>query len=128
VKQRTQIWIVVALAVAALVFDAFFAVRHGFFDLNVYHGAINYWADGGNLYDFVRDRSTYGFTYPPFAALTMLPMAVLSWPVAVAIGSIATLGVTVWLMRQLLAPVISRRGWRKLRSRRSPPPAAITAW
>ncbi len=111
-SKRTQIWIVVALAVAALVFDAFFAVRHGFFDLNVYYGAINYWADGGHLYDFLRKGSTYGFTYPPFAALTMLPMAVLSWPVAVVIGSLATAAVTVWLMRELLRPVIARHGWK----------------
>jgi alpha-1,2-mannosyltransferase len=111
VKKRAQICIAVALAVAALVFDAIFAVRHGFFDLNVYYGAIHYWADGGSLYDFVRKGSTYGFTYPPFAALTMLPMALLSWPVAVVIGSIATIGVTVWLMRELLAPVIAARGW-----------------
>lgn len=109
--KRGQVWTVVALAIAALVFDAFFAVRHGFFDLNVYYGAINYWADGGHIYDFVRKGSTYGFTYPPFAALTMLPMALVSWPVAVAIGSIATIAATVWLMRRLLTPMIERRKW-----------------
>jgi alpha-1,2-mannosyltransferase len=38
-------------------------------------------------------------------------MAVLSWPVAVAIGSLATIGVTVWLMRELLGPMVARRGW-----------------
>ncbi|HCT81265.1 MAG TPA: hypothetical protein DGT23_32810 [Micromonosporaceae bacterium] len=109
--KRGQIWTVVALAIAALVFDAFFAVRHGFFDLNVYYGAVNYWADGGHIYDFVRKGSTYGFTYPPFAALTMLPMALVSWPVAVVIGSIATIAATVWLMRRLLAPMIEHRKW-----------------
>jgi alpha-1,2-mannosyltransferase len=99
---------VAALAAAAFVFDLFFAVRHGFFDLNVYYGAINYWADGNDIYNFVRDRSTYGFTYPPFAALTMLPMALVSWPVAVVIGAILTIVATVWLMRTLLAPMIER--------------------
>ena len=35
-------------------FLAFAAVRHGFFDLKVYYGAINYWVhDGGELYDFL---------------------------------------------------------------------------
>jgi alpha-1,2-mannosyltransferase len=102
---------VVALALAAFLFDLFFAVRHGFFDLNVYYGAVNYWAGGHDIYDFVRMGSTYGFTYPPFAALTMLPMALVSWPVAVVIGSILTIIATVWLMRRLLAPMIDRHGW-----------------
>jgi alpha-1,2-mannosyltransferase len=111
VSTRAQIATLAALAVAAFVFDLFFAVRHGFFDLNVYYGAINYWADGNDIYDFVRKGSTYGFTYPPFGALTMLPMALVSWPVAVVIGSILTVAATVWLMRLLLAPTIKRRGW-----------------
>lgn len=110
VSRRAQILSLTALAVAALTFDAFFAVRHGFFDLNVYYGAINYWADGGNIYDFVRRNSTYGFTYPPFAALTMLPMAVLSWPVTVIISSVATVAVTVWLLWTLLR----KPGWFEL--------------
>jgi alpha-1,2-mannosyltransferase len=107
-----RVWrFLAALAVAAFLFDLFFAVRHGFFDLNVYYGAVNYWADGHDIYDFVREGSTYGFTYPPFAALTMLPMALLSWPVAVVIGSVLTVVATVWLMRRLLAPMIERYGW-----------------
>jgi alpha-1,2-mannosyltransferase len=111
VSKRGRIVSLVALAIAALVFDAFFAVRHGFFDLNVYYGAINYWHDGGFIYDFVRRNSTYGFTYPPFAALTMLPMAFVAWPVAVVIGSIATVAVTVWLLKVLLTPMIKRFHW-----------------
>lgn len=110
-RKSAQVAVVILLAVAALAFDWLFAVRHGFFDLNVYYGAVNYWADGGMIYDFVRIRSTYGFTYPPFAALTMLPMAFVSWPVAVIIGSAATIAVTVWFLRTLLAPMIAQRGW-----------------
>ncbi len=108
---RAKVAAVVALAVAAFLFDFFLAVRHGFFDLNVYYGAINYWASGHDIYDFVRKGSTYGFTYPPFAALTMLPMALVSWPVAVVIGSTLTIVATVWLMRRLLAPMIERYRW-----------------
>jgi len=111
-RRRTKVWLVVGLALAALAFDAVFAVRHGFFDLNVYYGAINYWVnEGGEIYDFVRRNSTYGFTYPPFGALTMLPMAFLSWPVAVVIGSLLTAAVTVWFMHTLLDPMIRERGW-----------------
>lgn len=109
---RAKVFVVVGVALAALAFDAAFAVRHGFFDLNVYYGAINYWVhEGGEIYDFVRRNSTYGFTYPPFGALTMLPMAFLPWPVAVVIGSLMTVAVSVWFMRTLLAPMIRERGW-----------------
>lgn len=109
---RGKVWLVVGLALAAFAFDAAFAVRHGFFDLDVYYGAINFWVhDDGEIYDFVRRNSTYGFTYPPFGALTMLPMAFLSWPVAVVIGSLMTVAVTVWFMRTLLAPMVRGRGW-----------------
>jgi alpha-1,2-mannosyltransferase len=73
--RRKRILTVAGVALATLIFDFFLAVRHGFFDLRVYHGAINYWVhDGGSIYDFVLPFSTYGFTYPPFAALLMLPI------------------------------------------------------
>lgn len=106
-----QIAITVALAAASLVFVALFAQRHGFFDLNVYYGAVRYWTSGGEIYDFVRANSTYGFTYPPFAALAMLPMAVLSWPAAIVVSATATVLVTWWLLRLLLGPVVAAQRW-----------------
>lgn len=97
---KHRIAIVVALALAALAFDAAFATRHGFFDLKVYYGAINFWAHGeGELYDFIKPHSTYGFTYPPFAAVAMLPMAVVPWGVAIGIASVLTIvatGLVIW--------------------------------
>ena len=65
--------------------------RHGFFDLQVYYGAINYWVARR------RRRSTttccrcttYGFTYPPFAALVMLPMAITPWTLAIVVSLLA---------------------------------------
>ncbi|MDI1459408.1 glycosyltransferase 87 family protein [Catellatospora sp. KI3] len=110
-SRARQITIVAAAAAAALVFVALFAQRHGFFDLNVYYGAVRYWVSGGEIYDFVRPRSTYGFTYPPFAALAMLPMAVLAWPVAIVLSCAATALVTWWLLRRLLTPLARARGW-----------------
>ncbi|WP_246002060.1 glycosyltransferase 87 family protein [Allorhizocola rhizosphaerae] len=100
--RRAQIIAVVVLALVVLVFDAIFTARRGFFDLRVYYGAINFWVhDAGELYDYVRPRSTYGFTYPTFAAITMLPMAFLPWPVVLVIASAATVAVTVWLLFEL---------------------------
>lgn len=97
---RHRIAIVAVLALAALAFDAAFATRHGFFDLKVYYGAVNWWVHGhGELYDFIKPRSTYGFTYPPFAAVAMLPMAFVPWGVAIVIASLLTIvatGLVVW--------------------------------
>ena len=63
------------------VFATLTSTRHGLFDLRVYYGAVNYWVhDHGMIYDFGLSVSHYGFTYPPFAAMVMLPMAVLNLP------------------------------------------------
>ena len=71
---------VAVLTLAAAAFAAVLSARHGFFDLRVYRGAVDYWVhDGGMLYDYVNPNTQYGFTYPTFAALTMLPMAFLPW-------------------------------------------------
>jgi alpha-1,2-mannosyltransferase len=109
---RRRVTTVVALALAALTFDFFLAVRHGFFDLSVYYGAINYWMhDGGSLYDYLLPQNTYGFTYPPFAALTMLPMAVTPWHVAIAISSVLTAATTVVVVYWLIEPIARRWSW-----------------
>ncbi|GIJ26890.1 membrane protein [Micromonospora qiuiae] len=109
-----QIVTVVVLAVAVAAFLSVAAVRHGFFDLQVYRGALVWWVhDGGEIYDYLRPGTQYGFTYPPFAALMMLPMAYLSWHpaivVSVAAGA-ATSAVVIWW---LLDPVSRRAGWTR---------------
>ena len=84
-RNRREAAIVAGLAVAVVAFVAVFAVRHGFFDLKVYYGAVNYWIhDHGMLYDYLKPNSKYGFTYPPFAAIAMVPMAVVPWALAIA--------------------------------------------
>lgn len=113
-RTRYQVPAVVLLAAAAGAFVAVFAVRHGFFDLKVYSGAISYWArDDGQIYDYLKPNSKYGFTYPPFAALTMLPMAYVSWPVAVAVSVAATAVTTVLLLWWLVDPISRRAGWTR---------------
>src|SRR5258706_9997405 len=97
--RRRRILIVAGVALVTLVFDYFLAVRHGFFDLDVYHGAVNYWVhDGGSIYDFVKPFSTYGFTYPPFAALVMLPMAITPWALSIIVSCLACATVSVMLI------------------------------
>ncbi len=82
-----------------------------FFDLRVYHGAVDYWAGGGSIYDFVSPDSTYGFTYTPFAALVMLPMALIPWPVAVVASCLAIAVVTVMIVYWFVDPIARRHGW-----------------
>src|SRR4051794_38514262 len=68
----------VGLTVAVGLFVAYVSPRsgwHGEFDLKVYRGAAVWWLDHQPLYAFRHPASPYGFTYPPFAALTMLPWA-----------------------------------------------------
>jgi alpha-1,2-mannosyltransferase len=84
---------------------------HHFFDLRVYHGAVDWWLAGQPLYSFLLPRTRYGFTYPPFAAVVMTPLAAVSEPVAGVLSTVASavvLGVTTWW---LVAPVARRAGW-----------------
>jgi alpha-1,2-mannosyltransferase len=104
--------IVAVVAIATLTFDYNMAQRHGFFDLNVYHGAITYWVHGGgSLYDFLSPQTTYGFTYPPFAALVMLPMALLSFNPTIWVSCFACVAATVLLVHILVDPLARRQGW-----------------
>jgi alpha-1,2-mannosyltransferase len=81
-----------------------------FFDLRVYRGAVRAWLSGHSLYGFSYGGTRFGFTYPPFAALVMLPMAALTLPATIAIATAASavaIGFTTW---QVLAPIARRHG------------------
>jgi len=99
-------------ALAALTFDFYLAVRHGFFDLQVYYGAINYWMhNGGSLYDYLSPNTTYGFTYPPFAALMMTPMGVTPWTAAIVASCVACVATSTIVLYWLVDPIARRQGW-----------------
>ncbi len=84
---------------------------HDFFDLKVYRGAVAWWLDGRPLYDFTYGRSPYGFTYPTFAALLVVPMAALPlWAVA-TVHTLLNVAVLAGLTRWLVVPVARRHGW-----------------
>ncbi|MGC4891791.1 glycosyltransferase family 87 protein [Micromonospora sp. DT227] len=113
-RTTAQVVAVAALAAAVTLFLSVAAVRHGFFDLRVYHGALTYWArDGGEIYDFLKAGTQYGFTYPPFAALVMLPMAYLPWGAAIVVSVAATVVVSAVVIWWLLDPVARRAGWTR---------------
>jgi alpha-1,2-mannosyltransferase len=51
-----------------------------FLDMRIYRNATRYWLQGHGLYTFQQPgtRNHLGFTYPPFGALILLPLAALS--------------------------------------------------
>jgi alpha-1,2-mannosyltransferase len=113
-RVHRRIAVVAAVALATAAFLSVATIQHNFFDLKVYYGAINYWVhDGGQIYDWLKLNSKYGYTYPPFAALAMLPMAFVSWPVAIVIScaaAVVTGGLVVWW---LVDPIARREGWAR---------------
>jgi alpha-1,2-mannosyltransferase len=101
-----------SLAVAVGVFTATVPLLRDWFDLRVYYGTVDAWVHhGGRVYDYWVPGTTYGFTYPPFAALTMLPMALVGLRTAIAVSvvlNLAALAVVVWI---LVGPALRRYGW-----------------
>jgi alpha-1,2-mannosyltransferase len=106
------------LAVGTVAAAAWFIVNHlgnspghHFFDLKVYRGAVDWWLDGRPLYAYRIAHSRYGFTYPPFAALLMTPLAAVSQQVAIILVTVASGAVVVVGTWWLVAPVARRAGW-----------------
>ncbi|MGW3649583.1 glycosyltransferase 87 family protein [Streptomyces sp. NPDC000878] len=109
---RGRLLLVLALAVAVTVFTATVPLLRGWFDLRVYYGTIDTWVHhGGRIYDYRVPGTTYGFTYPPFAAVSMLPMALLGLHAAITAAlllNLAALGAVVWMTA---GPVLRHHGW-----------------
>jgi alpha-1,2-mannosyltransferase len=105
---------VVALAIAVGTGLWVYGNQHDFFDLKIYVAATRWWTDGRDLYDYAQPDRLQGllyFTYPPFAALLLLPFAVMDFDLAVALftaGTALAVAVTTWW---LVAPVARERGW-----------------
>lgn len=102
--------------VAGAVLAAVLAVRafgrpYTFFDLRIYHGAVVWWWGGGDLYSYIAPDITLGFTYPPFAALVMLPMAPFEVATAGYVNAIASLVALGCVLAAILVPVTDRLGW-----------------
>lgn len=113
-RTRYQVLFVIALAVLVTGFLSVAAVRHGFFDLRVYYGALHHWVRAdGEIYDWLMPDSKYGFTYPPFAALLMLPMAYLPWHAAIVISVTITVLASALLIWWLVDPIAQRVGWTR---------------
>ncbi|GAA2480646.1 glycosyltransferase 87 family protein [Winogradskya humida] len=100
--------LVAGAAIAVGVFLVTVPTFRHFFDLGVYRGAVRFWLlDGEPLYEYRYQDSEYGFTYPPFAALVMSPLALTSWPVAIVTSVVVNTAATLTLLRWWLG----RRAW-----------------
>ncbi|MBV1940082.1 DUF2029 domain-containing protein [Streptomyces sp. BV286] len=109
---RRRLLLVVALAVAVTLFTATVPLLRDWFDLRVYHGAVDAWVHhGGHLYDYRVPGTAYGFTYPPFAAVSMLPMALLGLPAAIAVCLLLNLAATAFVLHVLAGHRLRRYGW-----------------
>ncbi|MGC0335828.1 glycosyltransferase 87 family protein [Streptomyces sp. SLBN-8D4] len=109
---RGRLLLVLAAGTAVTVFTATVPLLRDWFDLRVYHGAVDTWVHhGGRLYDYRVPGTTYGFTYPPFAAVAMLPMALLDLRAAIAVGLLLNLAALAVVVRLLTGPSWRRHGW-----------------
>ena len=95
-----------ALALSGLVVHT--GGRH--IDLEVYRFGVQAWLAGGNLYGDLPETAGHivlPFIYPPFAALLMVPLAVVPWVVAwVGLLGLSTLslGATLYVFARRLWP------------------------
>ncbi|MGK5740955.1 glycosyltransferase 87 family protein [Micromonospora sp. URMC 103] len=107
-----RVLLVGGLATVIGVLVAVLPGHRGWFDVGVYHGAIGHWVHGGALYDWTTANG-YGFTYPPFAAVSMLPMAALAWYPTIAVNLLLTVVATAFLLALLVDPLARREGWSR---------------
>jgi alpha-1,2-mannosyltransferase len=111
---RAQLWVLVAVWAVAIAVHIWYGNRHNFYDLQIYAKAMRWWDSGHDLYGFVipdKIQGQLGYTYPPFAALLMRPLAWLPYGAAQAVYLALTVPafvVTTWWM---VAPLARRHGW-----------------
>jgi alpha-1,2-mannosyltransferase len=104
---------VALLALVAAVAHYWYGNRHQFYDLGIYWEAVRWWAGGHDLYSYSRPdpiQGPLGFTYPPFAALLMRPLAALPFGAVAAIFCTLSALALVLTAYWLLAPVADRHG------------------
>src|SRR4051794_3907990 len=116
-------------AMAACVGAGLLAPRlwRGLFGLGVYRGGVQWWLGGQPLYAFQLGHSGYGFTYPPFAAVALTPLALVSAPVAAVLLTAASTAVVLGTTWRFLAPVARRAGRRPLGAVALAVPAVLLA-
>lgn len=108
---RGRLVLVAAATAAVLLLLTTVLLHRGWFDLGVYYGTVHHWVGGGALYDYLVPGSRYGFTYPPFAAVCMLPMRLIDWQSAVVFSLLLNAAATALVLCWTIGPVVRRQGW-----------------
>lgn len=109
---RCRLFLVLALAAAVAVFTATVPLLRDWFDLRVYYGTVHTWLHhGGRIYDYQVPGTTYGFTYPPFAAVSMAPMGYVGLGTAIVGALVLNLAALALVLRILAGPGWRRYGW-----------------
>ncbi len=109
---RGRLLLVLALAAVVTVFTATVPLLRDWFDLRVYYGTIHTWLHhGGRIYDYHVPGTAYGFTYPPFAAVSMAPMGYLGLGAAIVAALLLNLVALGVVLRILAGPGWRRYGW-----------------
>ncbi|WP_460061587.1 glycosyltransferase 87 family protein [Streptomyces sp. YKOK-I1] len=109
---RGRLLLLGCLVAAVTLFTATVPLLRDWFDLRVYYGTVNTWIHhGGRVYDYRVPGTPYGFTYPPFAAVTMLPMALVGLRTAIAVALLLNLAALAVVVRVLAGPGWRRHGW-----------------
>ncbi|GAB3936567.1 hypothetical protein GCM10027614_13280 [Micromonospora vulcania] len=109
---RRRVLAMAALVTVLAVAIAVLPGHRGWFDVGVYHGAVGHWVRGGDLYQWTTGNG-YGFTYPPFAAVSMLPMAALAWYPTIVANLLLTALAVAFLLHLLVDPLARRYGWSR---------------
>ncbi|MFE2883546.1 glycosyltransferase 87 family protein [Streptomyces sp. NPDC059272] len=109
---RGRLLLVLALAAVVTVFTATVPLLRDWFDLRVYYGTVHTWLHhGGRIYDYHVPGTAYGFTYPPFAAVSMAPMGFLGLGAAIVAALLLNLVALGVVLRILAGPGWRRLGW-----------------
>jgi alpha-1,2-mannosyltransferase len=109
-----QVTVLVLLTVAASVAHYTYRLRNHFFDLMIYRDAMRWWASGHPLYEYTQPNATQGqlgYTYPPFAAVVMRPLAWLTPTATIWIYTVIAIACYAAAVWWLLRPVARRHGW-----------------
>lgn len=112
-RNLIRLAVLAAACLGAIAATEMFGRGYRFFDMIVYHDAVAWWADGGRLYDFAEPKYGLGFTYPPFAAIMLLPTVLFSATAAGWINLAASLVVAAVAAWWVVGPVAVRHGWSK---------------
>ncbi len=109
---RGRLLLLLALCTAVTAFTATVPLLRDWFDLRVYHGAVDAWVHrGGGLYAYRVPGTGYGFTYPPFAAVVMLPMAFVGLRTAIVVTLLLDLAALALVVHLLTGGAWRRWGW-----------------